>query len=318
MSEPPAGARLARVSPYLLLALAPLFWSANWLVGRGLHDAVPPMAMTFFRWCFALAFMLPFALPHVVRDWAGVRAGWRMLIVLGVLGISSHSAFSFLGLNYTTATNGVVINSFAPVLIVALSWIILRERLTRMQLAGVLVSVVGVLMILTRGNLGALYALRLNIGDLFVLTSMLIWAAFTICLRWRPPGLHPLTFLFVIACVGTIQMLPLYLGEAALGRQVEWSWRVVGAFSILGLFSSFIGYVFWNAAVAQVGANVAGLFVHLLPVYGTLLAWLLLDERVAWFHFVGIAMIIAGIWVTSRYAPGRGRSPAHASPRSRG
>src|SRR4051812_22102650 len=103
--------RTALLSPYLLLAVAPLFWTANWIVGRGMHTTVPPMALTFYRWLFAIAFMLPFVLPHLARDWREVRAHRGILILLGVIGIGSHNALAFLGLNYTTATNGVVLNS---------------------------------------------------------------------------------------------------------------------------------------------------------------------------------------------------------------
>jgi len=296
--------RLRRISfsPYLLLSLAPLFWAGNWIIGRGLHTAVPPMSMTLYRWLFAIVFMLPFALPHLRRDWREVRANWRILIVLGLLGIGSHNALAFLGLNYTTATNGVILNSFIPVMIIAISWIFLHQRLSGLQIIGVIVSLLGVLAILSQGSIERLLAFRLNIGDLFVVGSITIWATYTVCLRWRPPNLHPLTFLFVIACVGVVQMLPLYIGEVALGKLTHWSWQVVLAFAGMGLFSSFMAYVFWTQGVTAVGASVAGLFLHLMPVYGTLLAWLFLDERPEAFHFVGIAMILSGIYITSRRA----------------
>lgn len=106
----------------------------------------------------------------------------------------------------------------------------------------------------------------------------------------------------MIACVGVVQMLPLYFGEMALGKYPDWSWRVVFAFASMGLLSSFLAYVFWTQGVTEVGASVADLFLHLMPVYGTLLAWLFLDERPEAFHFVGIAMILAGIYITSRRA----------------
>jgi drug/metabolite transporter (DMT)-like permease len=205
-------------------------------------------------------------------------------------------------LNYTTATNGVILNSFIPVMIIAMSWIFLHQRLSGLQIVGVIVSFFGVLAILSQGSIERLLAFRLNIGDLFVVGSITIWATYTVCLRWRPPNLHPLTFLFVIACVGVVQMLPLYIGEVALGKSTHWSWQVVLAFAGMGLFSSFMAYVFWTQGVTEVGASVAGLFLHLMPVYGTLLAWLFLDERPEAFHFIGIAMILSGIYITSRRA----------------
>jgi drug/metabolite transporter (DMT)-like permease len=220
--------------------------------------------------------MLPFALPHVRRQWRLIRVHWRVLVLLGVLGVGSHNALVYLGLNYTTATNGVILNSFIPVMIIALSWVFLRQRLTNVQLAGVMVSLAGVLTILAQGSLEQLLAFRLNPGDILVIVSMLLWSLYTICLRWRPPGLDMLAFLFVIACVGAAAVLPFYLGEAMLDRQIEWTWEVVAALASVGLFSSFIAYIFWNRGVDQVGASVAGLFVHLMPVFGTILAWLFL------------------------------------------
>jgi len=302
MAIPSAASPARAVSPYLLLTLTPFFWACNWILGRGLHAEIPPMAMTFYRWAFAIVFMLPFALPHVRRQWPLIRLYWRVMLLLGVLGVGAHNALAYLGLNYTTATNGVILNSFAPVMIIALSWLFLRRRLSNVQLAGVMVSLAGVLTILAQGSLAQLLAFRLNLGDIFVIFSMLLWSLYTICLRWRPPGLHTLAFLFVIACVGTTAILPFYVGEAMLDRQVEWTWEVVAALASVGLFSSFIAYIFWNRGVAQVGASVAGLFVHLMPVFGTILAWVFLGERLQIFHVAGIALILTGIYVTSRTA----------------
>jgi len=298
----PATYRVQSASPYLLLALAPFFWASNWIVGRGLHAEMPPFAMTFYRWAFAIAFMLPFALPHVRKQWPLIKRNYRVLILLGVLGVGSHNALAYIGLNYTTATNGVILNSFIPVMIIALSWLFLRQRLSNLQLAGVAVSLGGVLTILSQGSLERIAAFRLNIGDISVIASMLLWSLYTICLRWRPPGLHTLAFLFVIACIGDLAVLPFYLGEAAFFRQAQWTWHAVLALAGVGLFSSFVAYVCWNRGVQEVGASVAGLFVHLMPVFGTVLAWLFLGERLQLFHVAGILLILTGIYVTSRAA----------------
>jgi drug/metabolite transporter (DMT)-like permease len=140
----------------------------------------------------------------------------------------------------------------------------------------------------------------MNGGDLIVILSMAMWSVYTICLRFRPPKLDTIAFLFVIACIGELCVLPFYVGEMAFGRHVVWSWTVVLALVGIGLFPSVLAYIFWNRAVEQVGAPVAGLFVHLMPVFGVVLAWLFLDERLQPFHLVGIAFILTGIWITSR------------------
>jgi drug/metabolite transporter (DMT)-like permease len=300
----------AKLSPYLLLTLAPFFWACNWIVGRGLSSDIPPLAMTFYRWLFAAAILAPFVLPRLARDWPALRTHWRIMVLLGAVGIGTHNALAYLGLNYTTATNGVILNSFIPVMIVALSWIVLHERLSRVQLAGVVISLSGVLAIVSGGSLETLAAFRLNGGDLLVILSMAMWAVYTICLRWRPPGLDMITFLFAIACVGELVLLPFYLGEVAFGRPTVWTFEGFAALVAVALFSSVLAYIFWNRGVEQVGAPVAGLFVHLMPVFGIVLAWLTLGERLEPFHVAGIALILTGITITSR----RARTPIPAAP----
>ncbi|MEP7083265.1 MAG: DMT family transporter, partial [Betaproteobacteria bacterium] len=288
---------------YVMLTLAPFFWSCNWIVGRGLSADVPPLAMTFYRWLFAIVILAPFALPRLRSDMPIVRRHWKALLGLGVIGIGTHNALAYLGLRYTTATNGVILNSFIPVMIVALSWGVLRVRLAPLQVGGIVVSLAGVLTILTRGSGAALGGFHLNGGDLLIILSMAMWSVYTIALRFRPPGMHLLSFLLVIACIGDIAILPFYVLESALGHPMQWSAAAAVAITGIALFSSVLAYIFWNRGVEQVGANVAGLFVHLMPVFGVVLAWAILDERLEPFHVAGVALILCGIWITSRFAP---------------
>ena len=295
-------------SPYLLLTLTVFFWSTNWIIGRAVHDDVPPMMLTFLRWVFALAFLTPFVLGSVRRDWPLIRAHWRTLLLLGTVGVACHNAFAYVGLNFTTATNGVMLNSFMPVMIIAMAWMFFGERLTALQLVGVAVSLGGVLVILSRGSLDTLASFRLNIGDLFVMLAMASWSLYTVLLRRRPPGIAMLSFLFVLGVVGVVEMLPLGIAEAMIVGPSVPSARTFVAIAAVGLFSSVLAYIFWNRGVEAVGPQVAGLFVHLMPVFGVLLAWLFLGERLEPFHLAGIALILAGIGITTR----RGRLPAPA------
>ncbi len=302
MDIPSAPRHAHTVSPYLLLTLTPFFWACNWIIGRGLATSIPPMAMTFYRWFFALLMLAPFAWPHVKCEWPIVWRNRRIMLLLGVVGIGTHNALAYLGLNYTTAMNGVILNSFIPVMIIALSWVFLRQRLAPVQLMGVAVSLSGVLSILSQGSLETLATFQVNRGDLFVILSMLLWSIYTICLRWKPAGLHMLTFLFVIAVIGDTVILPFYLVESAMGAILTFTPTSIAALLCVALFSSVLAYIFWNRGVEQVGASVAGLFVHLMPVFGTILAWLFLGERLHAYHVVGIALILSGIYVTSRAA----------------
>lgn len=297
-----AGSATGRRVPWrsaALLALAPLFWAANWIIGRALYEELPPMATTLFRWIVASLVLAPFAASHVRRDWPVIRAHAGVVVALGAIGIAGQNALAYLGLNYTTVTNGVILNSFTPLMIVALAWT-LGERPSAVQLAGMVVSLTGVLAILSHGSLAALLAVELNGGDLIIIASMAMWAVYTILLRRRPAGVHPLGLLLVLSVVGVLVMLPFWGVESALGRRVVWSAGAIGAIVSIGLFSSVLAYVFWNRGVEELGPSVAGLFVHLMPVFGVLFAWLLLDERPGWHHAGGVVLILSGIAIATR------------------
>ena len=209
--------------------------------------------------------------------------------------------FAYLGLHYTTATNGVILNSSIPVMIIILGWAIYRDTITRAQAVGVAISLAGILAIISRGDLSVLAQLELNKGDLIVLTGMVFWAAYTVFLRMKPAELPGLALLACCGIVGVTLLFPLFVVEMAFfGGRMEFTPATVAAMLYVGIFPSFVGYVFWNRGVAEVGSNIAGIFVHLMPVFGALLAWMFLGERIYLFHIVGIALILAGITLTTR------------------
>ena len=302
MRSPSAAARWPwYASPYLLLTLTALFWSLNWVIGRALVGEVSPLALTFIRWVVAVAVMMPFAWPLIRAHAGAIRRHWKTVAWLAFWGTGLHNAFAYVGLHYTTATNGVILNSAIPVLIILMGWLVYRDTITRVQAAGVGISILGVAAILTRGDLEVIAALTLNKGDLIVLAGMVFWAAYTIFLRLKPPEIPGLALLACCGCVGVVLLTPLFAFEMAfLEGHVRFTPATAAAMAYLGIFPSFIGYIFWNRAVAEVGANVAGIFVHLMPPFGALLAWLFLDERIELFHVVGIALILGGIALTTR------------------
>lgn len=295
-------------SPYLLLSLTSFFWSLNWVIGKALVGHVTPLALTFIRWVVAAAVMLPFAWPEIRSHWSVIRRNWKAIAWLGFWGTGLHNMFAYLGLQYTTATNGVILNSSIPIMIIVLGWLIYRDTITRVQAAGVGVSLAGVLTVLSHGDLAVLASLELNKGDLIVLFGMIFWAAYTVFLRMKPAELPGLAMLACCSVVGVMLLFPLFLVELAFfGGHVEFTPGTLAAMVYVGVFPSFVGYVFWNRAVAEVGSNVAGIFVHLMPVFGSLLAWMFLGERIYLFHLAGIALILAGITLTTR---GRRAMPA--------
>jgi drug/metabolite transporter (DMT)-like permease len=296
-----ARARTPHASPYLLLTLTVLFWSINWVTGRAIAGHVTPFAFAFIRWVVAVAVMLPFAWGDLKAHWPEIRRNWKMIVWLAFWGTGLHNVFAYAGLQYTTATNGVILNSFVPIMIIVLGWLVYRDTITRVQGLGVVVSMLGVLAILTRGDASVIATLSLNKGDLILIAGMTFWAAYTIFLRMKPAELSGLSFLFSCAIVGLVLLVPVFAYEMLfLDGRVEWTPATMGAMLYVGIFPSFLAYVFWNRAVAEVGPNVAGIFMHLMPVFGTLLAWIFLGERLQGFHLAGIALILGGITLTTR------------------
>ncbi|HEX4764071.1 MAG TPA: DMT family transporter [Usitatibacter sp.] len=288
-------------SPYLLLSLTSLFWSLNWVIGRAIVGHVTPLSLTWIRWIVAVSAMLPFAWPGIRAHWPVIRRNWKVIAWLGFWGTGLHNAFAYVGLQYTTATNGVILNSAIPILIILLGWLIYRETITRLQSLGVAVSLAGILVIISRGDLAALAQLRLNKGDLIVLFGMVFWAAYTVFLRMKPAELPGLVLLACCGMVGICLLTPLMLLEMTLLEgHIEFRPATVAAMFYVGIFPSFVGYVFWNRGVHEVGPNIAGIFVHLMPAFGAILAWLFLDERIYLFHVAGIALILAGIGLTTQ------------------
>lgn len=293
--------RVQVVSPYVLLSLTALFWSGNWVIGRAVvsDGQIPPVALAWYRWAIAVALMMPIALPQIRRHWRLIWQHRNVIVMLALAGMGFHNLLSYVGLQFTTAINGVMLNSAIPVMIILLGVVFFKQRVSMQQMSGVAVSLVGVLAILTKGHLEALAEFKFNYGDLIVLASMVLWALYTLMLKWRPDGIPGLALLAVCGTIGLLGMTPLFAWEVASGKSIQWSWGVVAALLYVGLFPSFIGYLFWNRAVEEVGPGIAGLFVHLMPVFGSLLAWLFLDERLFWFHLVGIVFIFAGIYLTT-------------------
>ncbi|CAI09857.1 DMT family transporter [Aromatoleum aromaticum] len=291
-------------NPYLLLTLASLFWAGNMVIGRGLREAVPPMTLAFWRWTIAFALTLPFALPHLRAQWPRMKTHWRAIVVLGFIGVGCYNTFAYIALQYTTATSATLLNSFTPVATIALAFLLLGKRLTRLEAAGVVVSLVGVMIIVARGSLATLLGFSLNTGDLWMLLAVLTWGIYTVGLQWRPAGIEPMLLLAAFTAVGVAGLAPLYAWEIASGTLIDPSPATFAGILYIGIFPGFLGYVFFNAGVAAVGPSRASLFIHLMPVFTALLAAIFLGERPQPFHFAGIALVFAGIFLTTRKPAG--------------
>lgn len=284
---------------WLLAALPPLFWAGNFVLARALHADLPPLALSFWRWAGALLILLPFTWRDLWRQRWRLARHWRPLALLAVLGITNYNTMAYLGLQHTTATNAVLLNSVVPVLIVALSFLLLREPVRIAQLGAILISLFGVVVIATDGQPQQLLGMRLNRGDLWMLAAGLDWALYSVCLRWQPQGLAPATFLAAIVLIGLPPLVGLYAWELYTGPALALDAVNLAAIGYVALFPSVLAYLFWNRAIAAIGASRTGHFMHLTPAFGTLLAVLLLGEQVHGFHLLGGLLIAAGILLAS-------------------
>ncbi len=288
------------VSPRFLLVLTALFWGGHWVVARAVYTEATPFALSFWRWLTAAAVLAPFAWNHFIADAAKLRSQWKWIALLSLSGTGLYNGIGYIGIQYTTATNALLIQSVTPVLIPVLAFVLLRERIGPAAILGVAISCAGVLAIACRLDIDALLSLRLNPGDLWLLVNVSLWALYTVCLRWKPQGLHPFTFLFAIMVAGVVQLLPFYAFELAAGGGVRFSGRAVLGILYLGIFPATLNYLMWNKAVAEIGAARAGPYLYLVPVFGIAMAYLFLGERLYLYHLVGVALIFAGIWLASK------------------
>ncbi len=286
--------------PYVLLVMPPLFWAGNFVLGRAVRADVPPVGLAFWRWAVGSLLIVGVAWPHVRREWPAVVRHWPIILLLSFLGVAVFNTLVYTALQFTTAINALLMQSTMPVLIVLLSYLFFKETISLRQGLGIALSLVGVVIIIARGQLATLLALSLNGGDLLVLVAVASYAAYSVFLRQRP-ALHPLTFLAVTFVAGTLMLVPFYLWEIWVGRQMHFdsptTWLSV---AYVAIFPSILAYLCYNRGVDLVGATRAGLFLHLMPVFGSLMAIAFLGEQFRLFHAPGIALILGGIALATR------------------
>jgi drug/metabolite transporter (DMT)-like permease len=286
---------------YLLLALAGLCWSCNHILGRAIAGHVPPLAISTLRWLLAAAILFPFVRGHLRREWPLIRKNLAIIVCLSLLGGALFGSLQFVGLQFTTALNVSVMNSLAPVFIAAAAAVMFGDRLSGRQVAGIALSLIGVLAIITKLDPATLARLSFNVGDIIIVINMALWAVYSALLRLRPP-IHPLSFMFLFALVSGIAMLPAFAWEHASGYVLQPTPLTFAAVAFVTLFSTIAAFVFWTRGIELIGANRAGIFLHLIPIYSALLTGVVLGEPLMSYHVVGFALILAGVWLAARRA----------------
>ena len=287
--------RANRLAAFALLVLANLLWSGNWVIGRAVRESFDPVALNFWRWLVAALVMAPLGLREALASRAAIGRHAGLFALLALSGVVGFQTLVYLGLRTTTAINAVLINAAGPLFMIACSWLLEREKASLRQIAGMLISFLGVLIIVSRGDSQTLLHLEFHRGDAWILVAMPMWGLYSVLLRRAPAELRGTGFAFTIAAIGVAMLLPLYLLDAARGP-----WRAPSAAEALAVLyiavaASVAAFLAWNRGVAVVGANAAGFTLPLLPAFGALLAMIFLGEAFQGFHAAGFMTIVAGV-----------------------
>ncbi|MBD3786957.1 MAG: DMT family transporter [Sphingomonadales bacterium] len=290
------------------LLLPTLFWAGNFIVARAARGEVPPFALAFARWGIAFLCLLPFAWAAVRRDAAWYRANWFTVLWIGVPGVTGFNTLVYIGLQYTTATNGMLLNSTTPALILVLGALFWGRGMTLVQILGLAISTLGVTTVILHGEPARLITLDFSRGDLIIFLAMVCWAVYTLGLTLIPPQINRLGLLTVHSGITTVLLLPFLIWEISAGRVPSFSPGALAAMAYVGVVPSVLATLLYMKGVALAGPARVGQFIHLLPVYGAVLSMIFLGEPLHLYHAVGFALILAGIVLAGR--TGAAKAPA--------
>ena len=291
----------SQAAAYILLPLASACWAGNHVIARAAGGHVPPASLAVVRWALVALIVLPFAVAYARQDWPKLKRNGRVMLLLTITGGGLFGTLQFLALHFTTALNMGVVGSISPAFIVAASWILFRDRLGPLQLVGVMISLSGVLVIVSRLDLARLASFSFNGGDLVIIANMVLWAIYCACLRLRP-DIHPMTFMLAMAVIAGIGNVPFAALEYAFDYRLQSTWLTLLTVLYAALVTTLLAYFAWNRGVDIVGAPRAGAFLHTVPVFSVVLATTILGETVEAYHLLGFALILGGVSLAARPA----------------
>ena len=286
---------------YIFLILTTLFWSGNFIVGKAasLFD-IPPFTLNFYRWAFAWLILAPFTLKEVIDKKNYILKNIKLIIILGITSITIFNSIVYYSLNFTQVISGVLMISTIPVMIIIFCWLFRIEKTNIYQIFGVIFSLLGVVVIITKADLNILLNLNFNKGDIWMVVAMFSWAMYSALLRKKKFELSQLSLLQIIITAGLIFLLPAYLVELSLGYKTSINLPFILTLTYVVLFPGLASFIFWIKGIAIIGSNRSGIFLHLMPIFSTIMAILIFGEKFMIFHSIGAVLIIAGIILSSR------------------
>lgn len=285
--------------PYLLLVIAPLCWAGNIVIARGVIDIIPPVTLAFWRWTIASLLLWPFAYRYARRDWPLLTQHWKIMLFLSLAGISGFNTLLYTAVHTTTAINGALIQTTMPAVIILISLLAFKEKVSRQQSLGVGLCILGAVLVVLRGRFSTVLDLSFVRGDLLMLVAVLLYALYSAFLH-RRPTIHPLSFLIFTFGLGALGLLPLYLWELSYGPSFALNLDVVCSVLYVAAFPSIVAYFCWNRGIELIGANRAGLFINFIPVFASIMAIIWLGESLRAFHLIGMLLIFGGMVLFNR------------------
>ena len=286
---------------YLLLVLTTLFWSGNFIVGKAASlYQIPPFSLNFYRWLFAFLILLPFTYKEIIENKKYILDNIGFFIILGITSITIFNSIVYYSLYYTQVISGVLMISTIPVWIMFIASILRIEQTNIFQIIGVILSLTGVTFIITKLDLELIYSLAFNKGDLSMVVAMFSWATYSALLKKKTYKISQSALLEIVIICGLVFLVPIYFLEMSFGNKIIISTPFILTLSYVVIFPGLLSFLFWIKGIAIIGANRAGVFLHLMPIFGALMAMIIFKEKFMFYHLLGAIFIIAGITLSNK------------------
>ena len=284
-----------------MLVCATLFWAGNFTIGKFAYlENIPPYSLAFLRWCLVWLILLPFTYKEILRLKDNIKKNLSLFFILGFTSVCIFTSFTYNALNYTQVINASLFNTAIPVTIILVCFLLKIEKTNLFQISGLLISVLGILAIITKLDLNILLTLNFNKGDLFMIVAIIAWGIYSAYLRKRTFEVSLLSLVHIICTFGLIFLLPLFVLDLVQGRIIEISSNLFYILIYIAIFPSIGSYYCWAGAVSIIGANRAGIFLSLIPLFSTIFAILFFNEKFLFFHFIGSFLIILGLFLSNK------------------
>ncbi|MDF2186640.1 DMT family transporter [Grimontia hollisae] len=294
--------------PILLAVIATMSWAGNITLAKLVNESIPPIGLAFWRWTIASLVLAPFVIGPMQQQFSLFRQHWRLVLLLALFGVAGYNTLVYIALEDTLSTNVVILQSSSPLMILLVQFVLFRQFTTFKQTFAICVSAIGVLLIITKGQLAIGFAIGQS--ELIALFAILVWATYSVLVQTLPSALKGLPMLGYTVFLGNLMLLPVYLAESLWIETMPVTRESIAISLYTGIFASGIAFFCWNAAVQRMGAATTGQFMHLIPVFGLIFSMLLLGEKLQGYHWLGMAFIVAGILIANL---ARSRKPATSS-----